>query len=58
MLVHAWVEMDIRMNILMHGVDIHHPSTALTSIGMLRINRREMLLRPFFLVDKILDQCL
>ena len=36
---HAWVEMDIKMNILMHDVETYCPGAALTSISILTINK-------------------
>ena len=61
MLSPAMVEMDMKMHIQMHDVDIHHPGVGLTGIGVLRINRsreQKMILKLFFSVDEILDQCL
>ena len=37
MSIHAWVDMDLRMNVLVHDVDIQQPSRGLTGIDMLKI---------------------
>lgn len=37
MSIHAWVDIDLRMDVLVHDVDIQQPSTGLTGIGMLKI---------------------
>ena len=38
MFIHAWMEMGMRMDVLVHGVDIYHTSMAVTSLGMLRMD--------------------
>ena len=40
MFIHAWMEMGMRMDVLVHGVDFHHTSVVVTSLGMLRMGRK------------------
>ena len=38
MTIHAWMEMGMRMNIMMRDVGIHHTSVVVTGIGVLMIS--------------------